>query len=58
MADPKGAKATQVADGADVHVRNTINVEREDLNEEDRKAVEREFKEEMAEMRRRKLACF
>jgi hypothetical protein len=40
MANPKVAKATQVADGADVQVRNTINVAMEDLNEEDRKAVE------------------
>jgi hypothetical protein len=51
MADPKGAKAKQVADGADVHVRNTISVAMEDLNEEDRKVVEQELKEEMTEMR-------
>jgi hypothetical protein len=30
----------------------------EDLAEEDRKEVERELEEEMAEIRRRKLACF
>jgi hypothetical protein len=30
----------------------------EDLIEEDRKEIERELEEEMAERRKRKLACF
>jgi hypothetical protein len=49
MADPKGAKATQVVDGADVHVRNTISMAMEDLMEEDRKTVEWALEEEKVE---------
>jgi putative ubiquitin-RnfH superfamily antitoxin RatB of RatAB toxin-antitoxin module len=37
---------------------NTINVMMEDLTEEDRIEVERQLEEEMAEVRRKKLACF
>jgi lipopolysaccharide biosynthesis glycosyltransferase len=49
MADPKGRKATPAGDGADVHARNTIHVIMEDLAEEDRKKLEKELEEEMAE---------
>jgi hypothetical protein len=58
MTDPKGAKALASADAAGVNTRNTINVAMEDLIEEDRKEIERELEEEMAERRKRKLACF
>jgi hypothetical protein len=58
MADPKGSKPSRMVDGTGVHVKNAINVAMEDLAEEDRKEVERELEEEMAEIRRRKLACF
>jgi hypothetical protein len=58
MVDLKGAKAMLVADGADVHVRNTISVAMEVLAEEGRKAVEQELEKEMVEIRRRKLVCF
>jgi hypothetical protein len=58
MADPKGSKPSRTVDGTGVHVKNAINVAMEDLAEEDRKEVERELEEEMAEIRRRKLACF
>jgi hypothetical protein len=37
---------------------NTINVMMEDLTEEDQIEVERQLEEEMAEVRRKKLACF
>jgi hypothetical protein len=57
MADPKGNKVA-ATDGAGIHTKNAINVALEDLIVEDRKMVERELKEEMAELRRRKLACF
>jgi hypothetical protein len=58
MANPKGSKPSAVVDGASVHPKNSINVAMEDLAEEDRKEVERQLEEEMAELRRRKLACF
>jgi hypothetical protein len=58
MADPKGAKAMMPTDGTGVDARNAINVAMEDLAEEDRRAIERELEEEMAERRRKKLACF
>jgi hypothetical protein len=58
MADPKGARTSAAADNAGVHGKNAINMAMEDLIEEDRKEVERELEEELAESRRRKLACF
>jgi hypothetical protein len=58
MADPKGSKAATTADGAGVHAKNAINVAMEDLVKADRKEVEKEIEEELAEIRRRKLACF
>jgi hypothetical protein len=58
MVDPKEARTSMVADNASVHVKNAINVEMADLNDEDRKTVEQELEWEMAELRRRKLACF
>jgi hypothetical protein len=57
MADPKGSKAATVTYGAGVLAMNAINVTMEDLAEEDRKEVERQLKEEMAELRRKKFAC-
>jgi hypothetical protein len=57
MADPKGSKAA-TTDGAGIHNKNAINVALEDLTEEDKKAVERVLEEEMAKLRKRKLACF
>jgi hypothetical protein len=58
MADPKGSKAATTADGAGVHAKNAINVAMEDLVEADQKEVEKEIKEELAEIQGRKLACF
>jgi hypothetical protein len=58
MADPKGSKPSAAVDGAGVHPKNAINIAMEDLAEEDRKEVERQLEEEMAEVRRKKLACF
>jgi hypothetical protein len=58
MADPKGGRPAAVVDGAGVRPRNAINVTMEDLAEEDRNEVERQLEEEMAELRRKKLACF
>jgi hypothetical protein len=58
MADPKGSKPSVVVDDTGVHPKNAINVTMEDLAKEDRKEVERQLKEEMAELRWRKLACF
>jgi activator of HSP90 ATPase len=57
MADLKGARTLAAADNAGVHTKNAINVAMEDLTEYDKKEVERELEEEMAELRRRKLAC-
>jgi hypothetical protein len=57
MADPKGSKAV-TTDGAAIHGKNAINVALENLTKEDRKAVKQELKKEMAELRKRKLACF
>jgi hypothetical protein len=37
---------------------NTIGVAMEDLPKVERRALEKELEEEMAETRRRKLACF
>jgi hypothetical protein len=42
----------------EVGPHNTINVVMEDLPEAERRALKKELKEEMAETRRRKLACF
>jgi hypothetical protein len=58
MVDPKEARASTAVDNASVHAKNTINVVMEDLNEDDRKAVEQELEREMGELRMRKLACF
>jgi hypothetical protein len=58
MADPKGGKAITAADDIDVQAKNAINVAMEDLAEADRREIEWELEEELAEIRRRKLACF
>jgi hypothetical protein len=58
MADPKGSKASIATDGMGVLAMNAINITMEDLAEEDRKEVEQHLKEEMAELRRKKLVCF
>jgi hypothetical protein len=41
----------------EVRPHNTIGVAMEDLRKVERKALEKELKEEMAEARRRKLTC-
>jgi hypothetical protein len=58
MVVPKGAKATMPTKGTGVDACNTISVAMEDLSEEDRRAMERELEEEMAERQHKKLACF
>jgi hypothetical protein len=58
MTGCKGSKASTMVDYVRVQAKNTINVMMDDLTKEDRKEIEREFKEEMTEIRRRKLACF
>jgi hypothetical protein len=57
MADPKGSKVAAMVDGARVQARNAINMVMDDLVEVDRREMEREL-EELAEIHRRKLACF
>jgi hypothetical protein len=42
----------------EVGPHNTIGVAMEDLPEVEKRALEKELEEEMAEARRRKLACF
>jgi hypothetical protein len=42
----------------EVGPHNTIGMAMEDLPEAERRALEKELTEEMAEARRRKLACF
>jgi hypothetical protein len=58
MVDPKEARASVSADNSSVHAKNAMNVEMDYLNNKDRKTVEQELEWEMAELRRRKLACF
>jgi hypothetical protein len=58
MADPKGGKAITATDNIDVQAKNAINVAMEDLAEVDRREIEWELEEELAEIWRRKLACF
>jgi hypothetical protein len=53
MLNPKESGAR-----TEVGPHNTIGVARKDLPEEERRALEKELGEEMAEARRRKLACF
>jgi hypothetical protein len=53
MASPKDRAAR-----TEVGPHNTIGVAIEDLPEAERRALEKELEEEMAEARRRKLACF
>jgi hypothetical protein len=53
MASPKDCAAR-----TEVGPHNTIGVAMEDLPEAERRALEKELEEEMAEARRRKLACF
>jgi hypothetical protein len=53
MTNPKDSVAW-----TEVGPHNTIGVAMEDLPEVERRALEKELKEEMAEARRRKLACF
>jgi uncharacterized membrane protein len=42
----------------EVRLHSTIDVAMEDLPKAERRALEKELEEEMAEMRRRKLTCF
>jgi hypothetical protein len=53
MTNPKDSAAR-----TDVGPHNTIGVAMEDLPEAERRALEKELEEEMAEARRRKLVCF
>jgi predicted GNAT family acetyltransferase len=53
MTNPKDSAAR-----TKVGPHNTIGVVMEDLPEAERRALEKELEEEMAEARRRKLACF
>jgi hypothetical protein len=53
MMNPKESGAR-----TEVGPHNTIDVAMEDLPEAERRVLEKELKEEMAEARRRKLACF
>jgi hypothetical protein len=53
MTNPKDSAAR-----TKVGPHNTIGVAMEDLPEAERRALKKELKEEMAEARRRKLACF
>jgi hypothetical protein len=57
MANLKGVKPAAPVDGARVDTRNTIIIAMEDLTEADRRELEKELEEEMAERRRKKLAC-
>jgi ribosome recycling factor len=47
-----------VTDGASVQAKNAISVVMEDLTEADRKDAMHKLKEELAEIRNWKLACF
>jgi hypothetical protein len=58
MSDPKEGMPAAVVDGIDIRPRNAINVTMEELAEEDRNEVERQLEVEMAEPRRKNLACF
>jgi hypothetical protein len=51
---------TPKVSGAQTEVgpHNTIDVEMDDLSEVERRVLEKELEEEMAEARRKKLACF
>jgi hypothetical protein len=51
MVDPKGSKGTTVVDAIGMEAKNTISVV-------DWKEIERELKEELAEIQRWKLVCF
>jgi hypothetical protein len=53
MTNPKESAAR-----TEVGPHNTIGVAMEDLPEAERRALEKELEEKMAEARRRKLACF
>jgi hypothetical protein len=53
MMNPKDSAAR-----TNVGLHNTIGVAMEDLPKAKRRALEKELEEEMAEARRRKLACF
>jgi hypothetical protein len=53
MTNPKDSAAR-----IEVGPHNTIGVAMEDLLEAERRVLEKELEEEMAEARRRKLACF
>jgi hypothetical protein len=56
MTNPK--ETAIMKKGTEVDSRNVTRVEMGDLLEEDCKVVEQELEEELAEIRRRKLACF
>jgi hypothetical protein len=53
MMNPKESGAR-----TEVGPHNTISLVMEDLPEAERRTLEKELEEEMAEARRRKLACF
>jgi hypothetical protein len=53
MTNPKESGAQ-----TEVGPHNTIDMAMEDLPKVERRALEKELGEEMAEVRRRKLACF
>jgi hypothetical protein len=53
MVNPKDSAAR-----TEVGTHNTIGMAMEDLPEAERRALEKELEEEMAEASRRKLACF
>jgi hypothetical protein len=53
MMNPKESGAR-----TEVGPHNTIGMEMEDLPEAERRVLEKELEEEMAEVRRRKLMCF
>jgi hypothetical protein len=53
MTNPKESGAR-----TEVGPHNTIGVAMEDLPEAERRALEKKLEEEMAEVRRKKLACF
>jgi uncharacterized membrane protein len=53
MTNPKESGAR-----TEVRPHNTIDVAMEDLPEAERRALKKELKQEMAEVRRKKLSCF
>jgi hypothetical protein len=58
MADPRGTSSSAAIDNTGVQAKNAINVAIEDVTEDDRKEVELELEDEVAEPRKKKLVCF